>query len=40
MGRLTTHVLDTALGRPAKGLALTLKDDTGAVIAMALTNDD
>ena len=24
MGRLTTHVLDTALGRPAAGIAVTL----------------
>lgn len=40
MGRLTTHVLDTALGRPAEALSLTLKDGTGAVIAKAVTNDD
>ena len=40
MGRLTTHVLDTALGRPAEGLEVTLRDESGAVIAQAATNDD
>ena len=40
MGRLTTHVLDTALGRPAEGLEVTLRDESGAVIARAATNDD
>jgi 5-hydroxyisourate hydrolase len=42
VGRLTTHVLDTALGRPAAGLALSLRlpgDDTGP-IAEAVTNAD
>ncbi|MFG0242522.1 MAG: hydroxyisourate hydrolase [Phycisphaerales bacterium JB054] len=47
MGRLTTHVLDTALGRPAEGLALTLwraSGQTGAddfeLIGSAVTNAD
>lgn len=40
MGRLTTHVLDTALGRPAEGLSLTLRDEAGAVIRESVTNDD
>ncbi len=39
-GRLTTHVLDTALGAPAEGLGLTLRDEAGAVIAEAATNND
>lgn len=39
-GRLTTHVLDASLGVPAEGLALTLRDETGAVIVEAVTNDD
>lgn len=40
MGRLTTHVLDTALGRPAEGLSLTLRDEAGKVVADAVTNND
>jgi 5-hydroxyisourate hydrolase len=42
MGQITTHVLDTATGRPAAGLkvVLTRIDDGGAVIAAAITNAD
>jgi 5-hydroxyisourate hydrolase len=42
MGRLTTHVLDTALGRPAAGLRLTLRDlaPDGGTLVTATTNDD
>ena len=42
MGRLTTHVLDTALGRPAAGLAISLRQagKHGAAIASLLTNED
>ncbi|GGE80153.1 hydroxyisourate hydrolase [Stappia taiwanensis] len=47
MGRLTTHVLDTALGRPADGLALTLWRARGQAgdgdfeqICSAVTNAD
>ncbi|MEO0360504.1 MAG: hydroxyisourate hydrolase [Pseudomonadota bacterium] len=39
-GRLTTHVLDTALGRPAAGLKIELRDEAGAALAEAVTNDD
>jgi 5-hydroxyisourate hydrolase len=40
-GRLTTHVLDTALGRPAPGVALTLHAaDSGKLLAEAVTNAD
>ena len=39
MGRPTTHVLDTALGRPAAGLAVTLSRD-GEERAHAVTNAD
>jgi 5-hydroxyisourate hydrolase len=40
-GRLTTHVLDTARGRPAAGVAIELRR-TGfhAAIASAVTNAD
>ncbi len=43
MGRLTTHVLDTAAGRPAAGLAIELfRLDGGAEekLATAVTNAD
>ena len=42
MGRITTHVLDTAAGRPAAGLKITLTrlDGTPKVIAEAVTNAD
>jgi hydroxyisourate hydrolase len=36
---LTTHVLDTALGRPAAGVAITLHRD-GNELARAVTNAD
>jgi 5-hydroxyisourate hydrolase len=39
-GRLTTHVLDTAHGTPAAGVAVTLCDAEGAEIARATTNAD
>jgi len=43
MGRLTTHVLDTARGRPGAGIALrvfALEQDTRRMVAEALTNTD
>jgi len=42
MGRITTHVLDTAAGRPAVGLKVTLArlDGTSAVLAEAVTDAD
>lgn len=44
MGRLTTHVLDTAQGKPAAGVAIELRtvgaDGIGQLIASAVTNAD
>ena len=42
MGRITTHVLDTAAGRPAAGLKIILSrlDGSATVIAEAVTNAD
>jgi 5-hydroxyisourate hydrolase len=40
MGRITTHVLDTAAGKPAVGLKVVLRNREGAVIAEAVTNAD
>jgi 5-hydroxyisourate hydrolase len=43
MGRLTTHVLDTARGRPAAGITVTLYRNLGdryALIRDAVTNAD
>lgn len=37
---LSTHVLDTTLGQPARALKLTLSDSKGEVIAEGETNDD
>jgi len=43
MGRLTTHVLDTAAGRPAAGVRITLHRNLGeryALVRDAVTNAD
>lgn len=41
MGRLTTHVLDTASGRPAAGVRVVLRrDGEAAVVAEGVTNAD
>ena len=37
---LSTHVLDTMLGRPAEGVALVLRDDGGAELFAGATNED
>ncbi|MEO0977400.1 MAG: hydroxyisourate hydrolase [Pseudomonadota bacterium] len=42
MGRLTTHVLDTALGKPARGLRIDLwrSEETPVLISSHVTNSD
>lgn len=40
MATLSTHVLDTSLGRPAAGVPLALLDQAGEVIAEAETDAD
>lgn len=41
MGRLTTHVLDTASGKPAAGVRVVLRrDGDAAAIVEAVTNAD
>jgi 5-hydroxyisourate hydrolase len=42
MGRLTTHILDTALGRPARGLKVELwsLDEAPSLIKTVVTNQD
>lgn len=41
MSHVTTHVLDAALGAPARGVAVRLeRTDDGAVLAGARTDDD
>ena len=37
---LSTHVLDTARGRPAAGVAIELRRVDGALLATVRTNDD
>ena len=40
MGHLSTHVLDTAQGRPAGGMAVTLSKADGAVLKRVVLNAD
>lgn len=40
MPSLSTHVLDTAHGRPAAGVALELANASGAVLFAGVTNTD
>ena len=43
MGKLTTHVLDTAQGRPGAGIAVELyrlDGESGTLVATATTNRD
>ena len=40
MGTLSTHVLDTSLGRPAAGVAAVLEDSSGAVVGTGVTDSD
>jgi 5-hydroxyisourate hydrolase len=37
---LSTHVLDTAAGGPRAGVAVTLRDESGAVVARGATDVD
>ncbi len=39
-GRLTTHVLDTATGRPAAGMRISLRRVEGAALGVFTTNAD
>ena len=44
MSRITTHVLDTSLGRPARGIVVTLErvapDGSGQPVGTAVTDAD
>jgi 5-hydroxyisourate hydrolase len=40
MTHLSTHVLDAVTGTPAAGIAVTLTDRGGALLASATTDDD
>jgi len=40
MASLSTHVLDTAVGRPAAGIPVQLLDASGARLATGITDDD
>lgn len=39
-GRITTHVLDTARGRPAPGVKIMLRDAAGSILAETESNAD
>ncbi len=39
--KLSTHVLDTVIGRPARGMRIELRSlDSGKILASAVTNSD
>lgn len=40
MSQITTHVLDTARGRPAAGIAVVLEDANGEAVAAGTTDAD
>ena len=40
MATLSTHVLDTSLGRPAVGVRVTLESDAGVTIGEGATDAD
>jgi 5-hydroxyisourate hydrolase len=40
MSAVSTHVLDTTLGRPAAGVPVRLETDGGTVLATGSTDDD
>ena len=40
MSQLTTHILDTTIGKPAKGVLITLYNQENELIAKGITNDD
>ncbi len=40
MSHVTAHVLDASAGRPAAGVAVTLSDAAGTVLAESVTDDD
>jgi len=40
MATLSTHVLDTAAGRPAAGVAVRLESRDGDVLDRSVTDDD
>lgn len=40
MSKITTHVLDTALGRPAQGIDVLLEDSQARLLAQGTTDSD
>ena len=40
MSHITTHVLDTSVGRPAAGIVVVLEDQAGTELARGTTNAD
>lgn len=43
MSQITTHILDTSLGRPAKGIKINLEERSGTewkILGSGVTNDD
>jgi 5-hydroxyisourate hydrolase len=40
MAKITTHVLDTARGKPAAGVAIKLEREDGTLVGQGATDDD
>jgi len=40
VSQVTTHVLDTSLGKPGAGICIKLRDEKGTTIGMGITNSD
>jgi hydroxyisourate hydrolase len=40
MSQLTTHILDTSIGKPAKGVLITLYNHENELIGKGITNED
>lgn len=40
MSTITTHILDTSLGQPARSVAVTLTDNNGKIVGRGTTDSD
>ena len=40
MSQITTHILDTALGKPAEGVQIILQTESGDTLGEGVTNSD
>lgn len=40
MSQITTHILDTSLGKPAEGVQIILQTESGETLGQGITNKD